>query len=43
MNKERIRAKAFLGLPLNARERATFLLFLATIEEAKEYLKNEKN
>lgn len=42
MNKEKIRAKAMLGLPLNERERATFLLFVATDEEAKTFLKTEK-
>jgi hypothetical protein len=39
--KERIRAKALLGLPLTAKERSQFLLFIATDEEAKDFLKRE--
>lgn len=36
--KEKIRAKAILGLPLTEKERALFLLFYATSEEAKSFL-----
>ncbi len=43
MDTQKIRCKVILGLPLTQRERATFLLFVATLEEAKEFLKNEKN
>ena len=42
MNKEKIRAKAILGLPLSARERACYLLFLATSEEVKVFLDKER-
>ena len=42
MDKERIKAKAILGLPLTAEERSVFLLLIATDEEVKEFLKNEK-
>jgi hypothetical protein len=41
--KERIRAKALLGLKLTERERAQFLLFIATDEEAKDFLKRESS
>ncbi len=37
--KARIRAKAILGLPLTARERATFLLLIATDEEVNAFLR----
>ena len=40
--KERIRAKAILGLPLTQRERAMFLLLIATDKELKDFLKREK-
>lgn len=40
--KERIRAKAILGLPLTQRERAMFLCFIATDEEARDFIKREK-
>lgn len=46
MNKARIRAKAILGLPLTARERAVYLLLIASVDEMREYLaweaKNER-
>lgn len=41
MNKERIRAKIILGLPLTARERATYLLLIASLDEMHEFLKRE--
>lgn len=37
----KIKAKAILGLPLTAKERALFLLYLATEKEASDFLKNE--
>ena len=37
--KEKIRAKALLGLPLTEKERALFLLFYATTEEVNAFLK----
>lgn len=40
MNKERIRAKAFLGLPLTAKEMAVYLLFIASTAAAKEILQD---
>ena len=40
--KERIRAKALLGLPLTQRERAMFLLLIATDSELKYFLFKEK-
>ncbi len=40
--KEYIRARALAGLTLTARERAKFLLFYSTEEEAKTFLKLEK-
>ena len=40
--KGRIRAKAILGLPLTQRERAMFLLLIATDKELKDFLKREK-
>ena len=40
--KERIRAKALLGLPLTKRERALFLLYIVTESELKYFLKKEK-
>lgn len=42
MNKQKIRSKALLGLPLTARERAMFLLFIATNEEMKAFLRRER-
>ena len=42
MLKNKIRAKIVLGLPLTKRERAYYLLFISTIEEAKEYLEKEE-
>lgn len=38
---ENIRARAGCGLPLTARERAKYLLFLATVEEVATFLKME--
>ena len=38
MNAEQLKATAKLGLPLTAQERAEYLLFIASDEEAKEYL-----
>ena len=40
--KEKIRARAILGLPLTEKERALFLLFIATDDEAIEFVKKEK-
>lgn len=40
--KERIRAKAILGLPLTQRERAMFLVLIATDKELKDFLAREK-
>lgn len=37
-----IYAKATLGLPLTAKERAMFLLYIASDEEAMEFLNREK-
>ena len=42
MNKEQIKAKAVLGLPLSDRERAIYLLLLASDEEYKAFLNWEK-
>ena len=41
MNKQRIKRKAILCLPLTARERAIYLLLIANDDEVKEFLKNE--
>ena len=41
-SKKEIRAKAVIGLPLTAKERATFLLLIATDEEAVDFLRREK-
>lgn len=41
MNKEKIKAKVLLNIPLTQKEKAIYLLFIATIEQAKEYLKRE--
>ena len=38
---ENIKARAGCGLPLTAQERAKYLLFLATVEQAKNYIKGE--
>ena len=40
--KERIKAKVVLGLPLTRYERGMYLLFIATSEETKEFLRKEK-
>lgn len=37
----RIKAKIALKQPLTQRERAYYLLYIATLEEMKEYIKNE--
>lgn len=42
MNKQKIKSKAILGLPLTARERAIYLLLIATEQEMKEFLAKEK-
>lgn len=44
MNAEykKIRAKAILGLPMTQKERAIFLLFIASKEEMHEFLNKEK-
>lgn len=41
MIKHEIKAKIALGQPLNPKERAYYLLYIATLEEAKEYIKKE--
>ena len=41
MNKERIKAKAELGLPLTARERAIYILFIAKDESEYKHLLGE--
>lgn len=38
----KIRCKAILGLPLTQRERALYLLYLSTLEQAKDFLKREQ-
>lgn len=38
---EKIKAKVKLGLPLTEKERAVYLLFIATDEEIKGDLKND--
>lgn len=38
----RVISKLILGVELTQKERSFYLLFMSTIEEAKEYLKNEK-
>lgn len=38
----KIKCKAILGLPLTQRERALYLLYLSTLEQAKDFLKREK-
>jgi hypothetical protein len=38
-----IKAKISLGVELTQKEKCIYLLFIATLDEAKEYLKNEKN
>ena len=40
--KERIKSKAILGLPITNYERSMFLLYIATLEEAKWFLSKEK-
>ena len=42
MNKQKIKCKVILGLPLTARERAIYLLLIATEQEIKEFLNKEK-
>lgn len=37
----KIKSKVALGLPLTARERATYLLYIATEEEARTFLEAE--
>lgn len=39
---KKIIAKIKLNLPLTKQERATYLLFIATTEQATEFLKNER-
>lgn len=41
--KHEIQAKIALKMPLSAKERAYYLLFISTLEEAKNYIKNENN
>lgn len=36
-----IKAKIALKQPLNQKERAYYLIYIATLEEAKEYIKNK--
>lgn len=38
MDKNKIKAKLALGMPLTERERATYLLFIADENEVKEFL-----
>lgn len=40
--KEKIKTKVKLNLPLTDKERAIYLLFIATEQEAKEFLIKEK-
>ena len=42
MNEESIRNKVILGLPLTQEERAIYLLFISTEEEAKLFLEKEQ-
>ncbi len=42
MNKDMIRAKVTLGLPLTKKERAYYLLIIATDEEMKAFLEREQ-
>lgn len=42
MNKQIIKSKVELNLPLTAKERATYLLFIATDKEVAEFLAREK-
>ena len=37
-----VKSKLALGFYLTQKERSFYLLFMASIEEAKEYLRNEK-
>ena len=39
---DNIKCKAILGLPLSEKERSMFLLYIATLDEAIWFLKNEK-
>lgn len=42
MYKNKIKCKVILGLPLTERERAIYLLLIASLDEAKEFLRKEK-
>ncbi len=42
MDSQNIKSRAVLGLPLTERERARYLLFIATDEEARAYLERER-
>lgn len=42
-NRDRIKAKVALGLPLTHRERSTYLLYIATKEEVEKFLEAEAN
>lgn len=42
MNKQKIKAKVILGLPLTQRERTIYLLLIATDQEMKKFLDKEK-
>ena len=42
ISKQKIKCKAILGLSLTARERAIYLLLIATEQEMKMFLKKEK-
>lgn len=42
MNKQTIKSKVELNLPLNEKERATYLLFIATDKEVAKFLAKEK-
>lgn len=37
-----IKAKIALKMPLTAKERSYYLLYMATLEEAKKHIKNEQ-
>lgn len=40
-NHDKIKTKVALGLPLTHRERSTYLLYIATKEEAEKFLEAE--
>lgn len=42
MDYNRIKAKVKLQLPLTAKERSIYILFIATLQEAADYLAAEK-